>query len=575
MKKREDNPIEDDKAPRQQDSDDKQLDDQQAKPVLEVKPSRVWLMLAVFVLAFGVLGARLVQLGLRHHDDLRLKASAQNRQAQDRPEIHDRRGAVLAMDVPTSSLYADPHILLDIDEAAEKLSSVLSGLDPEVVREKLVTKSHFVWIKRFLSPDERNAVYDLGLPGLFFLREPKRFYPLGKQAAHVIGTVDDDNKGLSGIEQYIDKELLDKAAKKVGARRGAGDPVKLSIDLRVQHVIAHELQKAITLYEAKAGVGLVLDIRSGEVLALSSLPSFDPSKRAEALKPDRLNRAMRGVYELGSVMKAFTIAMGLDEGFVQEDQRFDVATPVKLGKFVIKDHHKTKDGTMSVREIFTNSSNVGAARIARKTGVDRHRAFLSRLQLLNRLRTQAGNSGLPLQPANWHLADSLSMAYGYRLSVSPLQLASSAMALFNGGNLVRPSFLRRDEKQAFSLGVPVLKSSTSQFMRSVMRENVQKGTGRAADVKGYHVGGKTGTARKAKKGGYGKELITSFMAIFPTESPRYLTYVMLDEPQKVKAARGGNSATANAAPLTGRIILRIAPLLGVNPAKPPQNPEQN
>ncbi len=532
-------------------------------PLLVARPRRVLLMLGLFLGAFIVLAGRLAYFGLQHHEDLRLKASAQTRQAQDRPEIHDRRGQVLALDVPTSSLYADPQILLDIDETAEKLGAVLPDFDQEKVRKNLDTKRRFVWLRRYLTPDQRKAVFDLGLPGLYFLREPKRFYPLGSQIAHVIGTVDSDNNGLSGIERFIDKR---SAQKPMGNEQLT--PVQLSIDLRVQHVVVSELQKALDLYKAKAGAALVLDIRSGEVLALASLPSFDPQKRLQAQKSDRLNRAMRGVYEMGSVLKAFTVAMGLDEGAVQEDERFDVATPIKLGRFVIKDHHKTKDGTMSVREIFTNSSNVGAARIAQQTGIDQHRAFLSRLQLLNRLRTQAGSAGLPLQPAKWRLVDSLSVAYGYGLSVSPLQLASSAMALFNGGNLVRPSFLHADESHAVPLGIPVLKSSTSHFMREVMRANVQKGTGRAADIVGYRVGGKTGTARKAKKGGYGKELLTSFIGIFPSESPRYLTYVMLDEPQKVRATRGQNSASSNAAPLTGRIILRIAPLLGVNPILP-------
>ncbi len=536
-------------------------------PVLKESPQRLTLVFLVFGLVFTVLAGRLVQLGLRHHDDLRLKAKARSNQAIARPEIHDRFGRLLAMDVPTSSLYADPKILLGVDETVEKLAVVLPSIDPEKLRNKLFTKRRFVWIKRFLTPDQRRAVYDLGLPGLYFLREPKRFYPLGAQTAHLVGTVDRDNKGLSGIERYVDEMRLEETLRAQNPSAGS-QPVRLSIDLRVQNGVVHELQKSIARYKAIAGVGLVLDIKTGEVLALSSLPSFDPLKPAQALQPDRLNRAMRGVYELGSVLKTFTIAMGLDEGAVVEGQRLDVATPVKLGKFVIKDHHKTRDGTMSIREIFTHSSNVGAARIARKVGVDSHRAFLSRLQLLGRLRSEVGNAGLPLQPAKWHLTDSLSVAYGYRLSVSPLQLASSALALFNGGNLVRPTFLRRDKGGAQMPGTPVLKSSTSRFMRSVMRANVIEGTGRAANIKGYEVGGKTGTARKAAKGGYGKQLITSFIAIFPSESPRYLTYVMLDEPQKVKATRGQNSASSNAAPLTGAIIERIAPLLGVNPQLP-------
>jgi cell division protein FtsI (penicillin-binding protein 3) len=545
-------------------------------PFLQARPGRILLVFMLFIVVFALLAGRLVQLGLWHHEDLRLKASARTRQALDRPEILDRNGRILALDVPTSSLYADPQILLDIDEASEKLGSVLPRLDPENLRAKLQTKRRFVWIKRFLTPDERQAVYDLGLPGLYFLREPKRFYPAGEAVAHVIGTVDKDNKGLSGIERFIDRAVLKKSDASSKPQRG--ERLKLSIDLRVQHVVVSELQKALKLYKAKAGAGLVLDIRTGEVLALASLPSFDPRNPKEAQKPDRINRAMRGVYELGSVLKSFTIAMGLDEGAVQEGQRLDVATPIKIGSFVIKDHHVTKDGTMSVLEIFTKSSNVGAARIARKTGIEQHRAFLSRLQLLNRLQTEAGSVGYPLQPEKWRLVDSLSVAYGYRLSVSPLQLASSAMALFNGGNLVKPTFLYRKKTEALDVGVPVLKSETSRFMRRAMRANVENGTGRAADIDGYRVGGKTGTARKARKGGYSKELLTSFMGIFPSESPRYLTYVMLDEPQKVKATRERNSASSNAAPLTGRIVLRIAPFLGVKPQKSAnsnENPAQN
>ncbi len=530
---------------------------------MPARPGRVLVVLVVFLLLFSILAVRLVQLGLRHHEDLRLKAGARERQAMDRPEIHDRHGRLLALDVPTSSLYADPQILLDVDETAEKLATVFSEPGVREIRRRLSGAKRFVWLKRYLTPKERQAVFDLGLPGLYFMREPKRFYPLGEQAAHVVGTVDRDNRGLSGMERYIDQHVL----KKKHREKSGNDrrPVVLSLDLRVQHVVASELQKALELYRAKAGAALVLNIRTGEVMALSSLPSFDPLRPGEALKPGRINRAMRGVYELGSVLKAFTVAMGIDEGVIEPGQRLNVAKPVRLGQFVIKDHHKTVDGTMSISEIFVRSSNVGAARIARKAGVETHRRFLSRLHLLNRLKTQAGNAGFPLQPDKWRAVDSLSVAYGYRLSLSPLQLASSAMALFNGGYRLEPTFLRRDRSASASPGVPVLKSATSRFMRRIMRANVLEGTGRAADVEGYRVAGKTGTARKARKGGYSNELITGFLAVFPAESPRFLTYVMLDEPQKVRASNGGNYASVNAAPLTGRIISRIAPLLGVNP----------
>ena len=485
---------------------------QAEKPLLKAGVWRIWLVILVFIMLFATLAGRLVQLGFEHRQDQQLRTSAQKNQAVVRPEIHDRHGRLLALDVPTSSLYADPKILLDIDETVEKVAMVLPELDPAKLRAKLTTKRRFVWLRRHLTPDQRKAVFDLGLPGLYFLREQKRFYPVGAAAAHVVGTVDRDNKGLSGIERHIDEHV---AVDEYGnVRTGKIAPIKLSMDLRVQHSVVRELQDAITLTKAQAGAGLVLDLRTGEVLALASLPSFDPQKSEQAQAPRRINRAMRGVYELGSVLKTFTIAMGLDEGAVKKGQRIDVATPITMGSYTIKDHHKTADGSLSIAEIFTHSSNVGAAKIAQKTGTQRHRAFLSRLQLLNRLHTEVGSAGRPLQPRKWTQTDSLSIAYGYRLSLSPLQLSACAMALFNGGNLVKPSFLKRRDEGGGNAGIPVLKSSTSAFMRHVMRANVKHGTGRAADAEGYRVGGKTGTARKVKKGAYSKQLITSFIAIF-------------------------------------------------------------
>lgn len=525
---------------------------------------RLPVLTGVLALLFLVLAARLVQLGLAQEEERRVQASARTEQARWRPELVDRNGSILAIDVPTSSLYADPEQLIGVDETAEKLAAVLPGTDAEELRTNLSAKKRFQWVKRYLAPDERSAVFDLGLPGLDFLEEPKRFYPLGPLTAHVTGYVDVDNKGLAGMEHALDVTAQKKNEVAI-ALDAAGGAVALSIDVRVQHAVDIELREAMQRYEAKAAVGIVLDIDTGEILALASLPSFDPLNRAEALQPEHLDRARRGVYELGSVLKCFTVAMGIDENAVSPVERIDVATPLKLGPFAIKDEHATGNGTMSIEEVFIHSSNVGAARIARKVGVDRHRAFLSRLGLLERMQTEAGAAGLPLQPATWKLADSLSIAFGYRLSASPLQFAAASMALFNGGVYRPVTFLRRPADLPLSPGLPVLKSDTSQMMRRFMRANVERGTGRLADVPAYRVGGKTGTARKVKSGAYSSELVTSFLAIFPAESPRYLTYVVLDEPQKTAAARRQNTASVNAAPLTARLIERIAPFLGVKP----------
>jgi cell division protein FtsI (penicillin-binding protein 3) len=553
--------------------------DSPAGPVAAAAPAgllrggtgRLPLVTAIAALLFLVLAGRLVQLGLDHRDDGAGQPGVGTPPALPRPELTDRRGNLLAIDVPTSSLYANPLQLISIDETAEKLVRALPELDVETLRKDLSARKRFVWIKRYLTPDERRKVFDLGLPGLEFIEEAKRFYPVGPLAAHVTGYVDAENKGVAGMEKAIDAAPQLARATPAGGSGGVGDPVALSIDLRVQHAVEAELKAALERYSAKAAVGIVLDIDSGEILALSSLPSFDPQSPAEALQPDRLDRARRGVYELGSVLKCFTIAMGLDEGAFTLEDRIDVATPLKLGTFAIKEHHLPADGTMSLEDIFIRSSNVGAARIARKVGIERHRAFMSRLGLLDRLNTEAGATGQPLQPANWQLADSLSIGFGYRLSVSPLQLAASAVALVDGGSLRPVTFLRRPAGQQPAAGLPVLKSETSTILRRFMRDNVEKGTGRLADVPGYRVGGKTGTARKVKSGGYSDELTTTFLGIFPAESPRYLTLVVLDEPQPLPQAVDRNDASQNAAPTTARIIERIAPFLGVKPVLPADN----
>ena len=339
----------------------------------------------------------------------------------------------------------------------------------------------------------------------------------------------------------------------------------LSLDLGVQHVLREELGRAIATYRAKAAAGIVIDVHSGEVVALVSLPDYDPNRREQALDKDRLNRIGFGVYEMGSVFKVFTVAGVLDSGLASLRSSYDASSPIHYASFTIDDFHGKKR-RLSVPEVFIYSSNIGAAKMALDMGVDRHRAFLKKLGLLSRVPTELGDSAAPIVPAHWQKLNTMTIAFGHGLSVTPLQLAAASLPLVNGGIAVPPTFLPRSREEGMRGGPRVLKRDTSVAMLKLMRLNVLKGTAKRAEAEGYRVGGKTGTAEKVVGGRYSTSaLLTSFLAAFPTDAPEYVVLVMLDEPQRV--AESSNQATAgvNAAPTAGKIIARIAPILGVAP----------
>jgi len=382
----------------------------------------------------------------------------------------------------------------------------------------------------------------------------------------VVGYVNVDNKGLAGIEKFIDDNpqlAMSSPENAVG-----GEAVTLSLDLGVQHVVREELAKAMATYRAKAAAGVVIDVHSGEVIALVSLPDYDPNHREQALDNDRFNRMSSGVYEMGSVFKVFTAAAALDAGSATLRSSYDASQPLHVASFTIEDFHAQRR-RLTVPEIFIYSSNIGAAKMALDLGIDRHRAFLGKLGLLSRLSTEIGESASPIVPNPWERLNTITIAYGHGLSVTPLQVAAAALPLVNGGFAVTPTFLPRSRMAALREAPSVVKPSTSEEMLSLMRLNVLKGTGKRADAEGYRVGGKTGTAEKVVGHHYeGSSLLASFLSVFPTDAPEYLVLVMLDEPQRV--AESDNQATAglNAAPTTGRIVERIAPILGVAPKLP-------
>ncbi len=515
-----------------------------------------------FALAFVLIGGRLVSLGFAG-TETSAGGLHDISSTVHRPDILDRNGELLATDIKGATLYADPQRVIDQDELVEQVTSVLPDVDAAGLRSKLKAGGRFVRIKRELTPKQQEEIHELGLPGLAFIEEYRRIYPVGATASHVVGLVDVDSKGLAGIEKFVDDNPQLAMAH---AETTAGEAsVSLSLDLGVQHVLREELGRAMATYRAKAAAGIVIDVHSGEVMALASLPDYDPNHREQALDKDRLNRISSGVYEMGSVFKVFTVAGVLDEGLASLRSVYDASSPIHYASFTIEDFHGQKR-PLTVPEVFIYSSNIGAAKMALQMGVDRHRAFLKKLGLTSRISTELGESAAPIIPAHWQKLNTMTIAFGHGMSVTPLQLAAATLPLVNGGIAVTPTFLPRSREEGMSMGTRVLKPQTSAAMLKLMRLNVLKGTGKRANADGYRVGGKTGTAEKVVGRHYSTSmLLTSFLATFPTDAPEYVVLVMLDEPQRVAASSNQATAGTNAAPTAGKIIERIAPILGVAP----------
>lgn len=363
--------------------------------------SRVYVAMLAFACVYVAIAGRLVMLAQMEEAPSRAFISAQDSVSASRPDLIDRNGEILATDIKTASLYAEPRRVIDVDEAVEGLIRVLPELDEALVRRRLESGTGFVWLKREMTPQQAKKIHNLGLPGVGFLSENQRFYPGGPTAGHIVGSVNVDNQGLAGIEKYIDGEWLADLQSLGFTSDRSMEPVRLSVDLRVQHVVRDELVKAMERYKAIAAAGIVLDAKTGEVVAMSSLPDYDPNDRSEALEKDRLNRATGGVFEMGSVFKTFTTAMALDSGAVSINDSFDATRPIRAGGRTISDFHG-KNRILSVPEIFIYSSNIGTAKMMLATGISRQREFFERLHLTKRLKTELPENAAPLLPPKWN-----------------------------------------------------------------------------------------------------------------------------------------------------------------------------
>ena len=526
--------------------------------------ARIRFMAFIFLLAFGTLVGRLVMFGLTPST-----ADGSGGMgavvATSRPDLVDRNGQILATDVKMASLYAEPRNVLDPDEATEQIATVLPDIDAAAVRKKLSTEAGFVWIKREITPEQEKEIHDLGIPGLGFVSESRRFYPGGDTAAHIVGLVNVDNQGIAGFEKYVDDNgLADLHAAGFGGATEDVAPVMLSIDARVQHIVHDELSDAMTRYHALSATGVVLNAKTGEVLAMASLPDFDPNNPVDANDPNHLNRMTAGAYELGSVFKSFTFAMAFDTGAVKMSDVIDASAPIHADGFTIHDFH-AKSRPLTVPEVFIFSSNIGAAHMAMKVGGQEQQEYLRRFGLLTKLQTDLPEVASPILPRRWTDLTTMNVAFGQGIAVTPMQTAVADAALVNGGWLIPPTFQPRTEAEAKALAVQVVKPYTSDQLRYLFRLNVEKGSGKAADVPGYMVGGKTGTAQKVIDRHYSNtHRINSFLAAFPIDDPQYVVLIVLDDPRETKPG-AGRTAALNAAVVAGAVVRRSAPLLGVTP----------
>jgi cell division protein FtsI (penicillin-binding protein 3) len=531
---------------------------------------RIQFAMGVFSLAFLVIIGRLVSFGLMDPVGGTSNINPNAAIATSRPDLVDRNGEILAADIKTASVFGEPRNIIDPDEATELITGVLPDLDAAALRKRLSGDAGFAWIKREITPKQRAEIHALGIPGVDFLTENRRFYPAGRTAAHILGLVNIDNQGIAGIEKYVDDHWLADLHAAGFARGEQLDPVKLSIDINVQHIVHDELAQAMDRYHAIGAAGIVLNAHTGEVLAMASLPDYDPNDPVDAQKPDRLNRVTAGVYELGSIFKSFTLAMALDSGTVTMKDTVDATNPIHFGHFTISDFHG-KHRVLTIPEVFIYSSNIGAARIALKAGSDVQQAYFRRFGFFDKPQTDLPEVGAPIIPQKWSDLTTMTAAFGHGLAVSPLQVAIADAALVNGGKLIPATFLPRSQEEADKLAVQVVKPETSNELRALFSLNVEKGSGRRAAVPGYNVGGKTGTAEKVENGKYSSnKRLNSFLAAFPMDDPQYVVLVVLDEPKPEKEGAGATAAM-NAAPAVAAIIRRSAALLGVKPRTIDQN----
>ena len=535
---------------------------------------RLLVLAGMFLCAFVLVGGRMALLAQSEPGEPRTSVAGARILAQ-RADITDRAGRILATNFDTHSLYAQPPDMVDPEHAADKLVEIFPGLDRARLIRDFTGDRKFLWIRKTISPEQQQAVHDIGEPGLLFGPREMRLYPNGRLAAHVLGGASFGREGVhaaevvgvAGIEKFLDERLRDPAR--------AHEPLTLSLDLSVQAAMEQVLHGGMRIMNAKGASGILMEARTGEVVAVASLPDFDPNDRPAlptSGNPDDsplFNRAVQGVYELGSVFKVFAIAQAMDLGLINADTKINTETPLTWGRFRIRDF-RNYGPELSAAKVIVKSSNVGTARVAMEIGATRQKAFLGELGFMEAspLEITEASGSKPLLPRNWSEISTMTISYGHGLSTSPMHLAAAYATIANGGRRIVPTLLRDD---ANAPGPRVMSEATASAMRKMLREVVTEGTASLGEVEGYAVGGKTGTADKPKPTGgyYDDKVISTFAGMFPADNPRYVLVVTLDEPVETSGETPRRTAGWTAVPVAAEMIRRVAPLMGLRPAIEP------
>lgn len=519
------------------------------------------MLLAIRVVDVGFLQS-LNEVEVAQDSDAVTKKASQT--MPERGRIFDRNGELLAISLPSYAAYARPDIIarFGTEEAVEKLATTLEGESIDSLHKKLNPARKFTYLKRDLSPAEMEATNALGIPGVEFERNMRRVYPHGALFSHLLGQTDIDGNGVSSVEKQYNGLLGKK-----------GEDLTLSVDTRLQHILREELLSGMEEFKAIGGVGVIMDIHNGEVMALSSLPDFDANDINNASADARFNRAITGVYEMGSTFKTFTMAMALEHKTARLYDRYDTTKPIRVARYTIRDSHP-EDHWLTVPEIFMHSSNIGTVRMIMEVGKERQQRFLKQLGLFDRVPLNLPETASPLVPHRWRDINMMTISYGHGISVTPMHVVQAIGSLLGDGKLLHPTLLK-GQKQAEERP-QIVSQETVQHLRKLMRLVVEHGTASKADAQGYRVGGKTGTAEKVKNGNYrDKDKLASFVGIFPTEAPRYVILAMLDEPRGNKSTYGYATGGWVAAPVVKRIVERMAPLYGIRPVIELPSPEDS
>lgn len=533
--------------------------------------ARIRWVLVALVAVFAIVAWKLVDLGSTVADTS-IEGVTRDVITASRPTILDRNGLEMAVDIRVPSLFAEPRHIVDVAEAVTKLRTVLPDLDPEWLAKKLTGDKGFVWIKRELTPAIEEKIFNLGLPGLDFLTESKRFYPSGQETSHIMGAVNIDNQGTMGIEKHLDDDGLAMLQSVGLARNAEMTPVNLAIDLRVQHVMYDQLNDALTRYKAIAAAAVMMDIRTGEIVGMVSLPDFDPNAPSTLFqdyngqKNQRFNRITSGIYELGSTFKTVTMAAALDAHAVKITDQFDARYGVKFGRFTIDDFHG-KHRILSLPEVYKYSSNIGTIHVMQALGKDGFRDFLTRVGFDKPVPFELPEMRAPNVPKKFSEIVAATASFGHGLSISPLHMVRAMAGFMNNGCMLPPTIYKRSEAEAQPLCQQIISPKTSEEVRYLMRLNALEGSGTRMNkfANGYRVGGKTGTAEKVVGKAYSaSKTLAVFASGFPLDNPRYAMVVLVDEPQN-ENPQSGHTAGWNAGEVTGRIVQRIAPMLGISP----------